>query len=523
MKFKRILSITLSAMMLLGMTACGKNEVIVDDYASDADTAVSVENTGTDGDEEELKQGMAGTLREFYGDKVSWEKEFSVDGVNFSVNASANIPEKEGMNVFYAQRIDDGKADEDALVKAIFGDTAKKIEELKYTNETDYMPLIYKYRSLVDSGNFYLLTGDPEEISYKWMDDKDLYIHMYEGEFNGVRFGLLLAFDYINNIRTIFMEPVSIREYFPDKDYKSLLIANSNNMAGQPLNMTNVCSESIETITEDAISFLDDYLLMNGQLKVTSDSTLYRRIFMSDLAIQAGSSIAYGIGSDTVIDSGAAMLMFSDADYISTLRSEGERGETVNCSVLAEQQDLYKEYTDSHPENNVGIFEFLLSNSSGFKESIVEPNFENDGYAVFIGSDIFSAYDAFGMNTPNYGIIKYTSKGFYGIDLSLTEVITGTDEDVQLLSFDKVTENFEAELPERFGEIKKGVNSKGIKISDMRLSYTQYSDDESSSEYSYIPSWTFMMYPDGNGASGVQFIVNAMDGSIIDIIYLGEL
>ena len=163
MKFKRILSITLSAMMLLGMTACGKNEVIVDDYASDADTAVSVENTGTNGDEEELKQGMAGTLREFYGDKVSWEKEFSVDGVNFSVNASANIPEKEGMNVFYAQRIDDGKADEDALVKAIFGDTAKKIEELKYTNETDYMPLIYKYRSLVDSGNFYLLTGDPEE------------------------------------------------------------------------------------------------------------------------------------------------------------------------------------------------------------------------------------------------------------------------------------------------------------------------------------------------------------------------
>ncbi|SEP54788.1 hypothetical protein SAMN02910369_00044 [Lachnospiraceae bacterium NE2001] len=537
LKFRRFLSITLSAIMCFGVTSCGKNETVVDDYAAGSNTAASTESTGTEGDAKEIKQGTEGSLRDLFGKSVSWEEEFTIDGVRFTADVDTSIPDKEGMNVYYAEGIDDGKADEDAIVKNLFGDTAEKIEELKYTNETDYIPLLYKYRELIDEHERFEVNQDSETYTYiepsysiingatgetyKWVDDKNYYIHMYEGEYDGKRFGLILAFDYISNKRTIFMEPISIKEYFPDKDYKTLLVTSDSNYVGEPLDMENACGMNVDEINEEAEDFIDKTLKLKGKLTINKDSSLYSALSFNYL-VYAGSVSYYYMDSDMSFDKGSSVLMFSDADYISTLKSHEEHGDNVAYSILADQKDLYKEYTDAHPDKNTEIFEFVMSDSTSYKENVVDPNFDTDGYAVFVGSDVFTGndiYNGVSVYSPNTGIIKYTSKGFYGMDLTLTEVIKDVKEDVQLLPFEKITESLQAELPERFDKNKMELNSKGVYLDILNLTYTPDSDDPTSNEFSYIPCWTFDMYPDGNGSNGAEVIVNAMDGSIVDLYY----
>jgi hypothetical protein len=107
------------------------------------------------------------------------------------------------------------------------------------------------------------------------------------------------------------------------------------------------------------------------------------------------------------------------------------------------------------------------------------------------------------------------------MDLTLTEVIKDIKEDVQLLPFDKITESLEAELPEKFDKNKMELNAKGVTLDFLYLSYAPYSDDPTTNDFSYIPCWTFQMYPDGNGSNGAEIIVNAMDGSIVELYYWG--
>ena len=533
-KFRRFLCTSLSAIMCLSVTACGGSEPVVDDYGiNDPDSVVSADDLGTEGDAIQSRKAAEGSLKDLFGSRVSWEEEFTIDGVRFKADCAMNTPEKDGMNVYYASSIDDGKADEDAIVKALFGDTAEKIEELKYTNDTDYIPLLYKYRSFMDEHERFEINQDAEEYTYiepdysiingaseevyKWVDEKNYYVHMYEGEYNGKRFGLLLAFDYISNKRMIFMEPISIKEYFPDKDYQTLLVTSDSNYVGQSLDIENACDMNIEDVNNEAQDFLENTLKLKGKVKVTKDSSLFTALDFNYL-VMAGSTSYYIMDSGMTFDKGSSILMFSDADYISTLKSHEEHGDNVAYNILANQKDLYKEFKDAHPDKDVEIAEFVLGDSTAYKENLVEPNFETDGYAVFLSSDVFSGndvYNGISVYAPNTGIIKYTSKGFYGMDLEITETINDVKEDVELLPFEKITESLIAELPEKFDKNKMELNSKGLSIENVYLSYAPYSDDPTTNDFTYIPCWTFTMFPD-DASSGAEVIVNAMDGSIIE-------
>jgi hypothetical protein len=83
---------------------------------------------------------------------------------------------------------------------------------------------------------------------------------MYEGDYEGTRFCLLLAYDRYAEKRTIFFDPVSINEYFPDKDYRTLYIEGSNDSQSQPLEIENQCTKSIDEVKEEASQFLEEKL-----------------------------------------------------------------------------------------------------------------------------------------------------------------------------------------------------------------------------------------------------------------------
>ena len=201
---KKIVSIILSAALLTAATSCGSKEVVVKDYGDTyTQTSAEADTTATKTDAMKISKGTGQTLRERLGKEVEFKDNFAVKGTNITANISYLVPDIPYVNVYNMTAIDDGKNDEDDIVKSLFGNTAKKIEELSYTNATDYISLIHKYEEIKsnaeasETGNFkyngvlgYFTIDSNFDEKFKWVDDKNLYIHMYEGEYkNGEKNG----------------------------------------------------------------------------------------------------------------------------------------------------------------------------------------------------------------------------------------------------------------------------------------------------------------------------------------------
>ena len=389
----------LSIMLAFSLAACGKGEVIVDDYGSDG-TQNSVAGTdASSGDADSLKvvQGSGQPLRDVYGDRVSWEESLVAGDKTVSVTASYTIPDVPGMNVYRSRLVGDGKNEEEKIVKALFGDTGKKIDEFKITNETDYITMAYKYRKVMSNRNMitasienegetisisdindqYRLISPDSVETYKWIDEDDIFIHMYEGDYQGIKYGLLLAYDIYTKQRIIFFDPVSIKAYYPDKEYKSLYIEGSNDSTSEPIEIENACTKSVEQVKEEASKFLKDKLNISSSInKITTDSTSYN--FMGD------NIAGFEFSSYEYKDEGASVLAFTDSDYLSAIISGGHGGKGAGYQVLALQQDLF---TESGEED---IYMYISRHKYDDEASKEEVNFDVDGYAVYLESSIHS-------------------------------------------------------------------------------------------------------------------------------------
>ena len=91
-------------------------------------------------------------------------------------------------------------------------------------------------------------------------------------------------------------------------------------------------------------------------------------------------------------------------------------------------------------------------------------------------------------------------------------------ENVNLLEFDKIKESLKVGLEEQvdFSEMD---DSKEYALNDMRLMYYSYSESEDFDKFMNIPVWSFNYSAKVEGAIGMTVYVNAMDGSIVDIVY----
>ncbi|MGN0394293.1 MAG: DUF6034 family protein [Coprococcus sp.] len=160
---------------------------------------------------------------------------------------------------------------------------------------------------------------------------------------------------------------------------------------------------------------------------------------------------------------------------------------------------------------------------------------ESDGYIVSYSRGI--------SNTPTYTDDLYnvdnlqTNNGYleapsesYNIYVYDGQVITAqwsqispeaesVEENVELLSYDQMLEKANTEISKYYE--KYTTRYKNIEFNDLRLTYYVVPDGEN--KYKYIPVWVFATYPDLQDSAGANrpeqlVIMNAMDGSIIDII-----
>ena len=112
--------------------------------------------------------------------------------------------------------------------------------------------------------------------TYKWVDNDEYSIHMYEGNYNNKRFGLILAYDYFLCTRYVFFEPISIEEYFPDCNYKTLNLSYAPELMEDTKNLENKCEYSNEEVKEIASDFLRETLDFGQEdLCFTDEGFLY--------------------------------------------------------------------------------------------------------------------------------------------------------------------------------------------------------------------------------------------------------
>lgn len=529
---KRFTGIILTTALLFSGVGCGETNTVVDDYGSSSEST-EASDKGTSTDSQSVSTGNNKTLKDIYGDKVYVNNDYEVGDVTIKGNATFVVPEQEYLNAYNMQACDDGLKDEDIVVKALLGDTAEKLESIKYENSSDYMTLLYKYRSIllayenekkytdthvnvsysnrIDRSIITESTGE----NYTWKDDDDLYIHMYEGTRNNTKFVLLLAYDYISNTRYIFLEPKSITEYFPGFNFETLLIATDKNQNGEDLEIDNACTTSYEEIKSSAEDLIANELHLDSSYSITDNPDKYSMI-LGDNVVQVASP--FNTSSPfSHKDPGKSVLMFSDCDFRSTLKKQIE-GLAVDYKVLAEQRDLMAEYKEEHPDSDREEYEFIFSDTSTSLADV--PNITVDGYAVYLNDNLTldtesQAADYIGLSTSNSGIIKYTSNGLYSIDLTLTETVVDVIENVKLVPFEKIEESFKTALEEQV-DFSKIDNPKELTVDYLGLYYGRSNTDDSNT-YTSVPIWYFSVTT--QTGLGCDISISATDGSISEISY----
>lgn len=529
---KRFTGIILTTALLFSGVGCGETNTVVDDYGSSSEST-EASDKGTSTDSQSVSTGNDKTLKDIYGDKVYVNNDYEVGDVTIKGNATFVVPEQEYLNAYNMQACDDGLKDEDIVIKALLGDTAEKLESIKYENSSDYMTLLYKYRSIllayenekkytdthvnvsysnrIDRSIITESTGE----NYTWKDDDDLYIHMYEGTRNNTKFVLLLAYDYISNTRYIFLEPKSITEYFPSFNFETLLIATDKNQNGEDLEINNACTTSYEEIKSSAEDLIANELHLDSSYSITDNPDKYSMI-LGDNVVQVASP--FNTSSPfSHKDPGKSVLMFSDCDFRSTLKKQIE-GLAVDYKVLAEQRDLMAEYKEEHPDSDREEYEFIFSDTSTSLADV--PNITVDGYAVYLNDNLTldtesQAADYIGLSTSNSGIIKYTSNGLYSIDLTLTETVVDVIENVKLVPFEKIEESFKTALEEQV-DFSKIDNPKELTVDYLGLYYGRSNTDDSNT-YTSVPTWVFSVTT--QTGLGCDISISATDGSISEISY----
>ena len=489
------LSVGLAMALMMSTAACGKEDAVVEDYGGETNTVAASSEATSDTEADAGSLSSDGrSLTEMFGENISEKETFSIGGVNVKFNLNYKVPDAEGINVYEGGFIFNDSETEKKIVNNFFGGTEKNLEEIKYEDETEYMLLLYKYTSILmaqslsdadvseDSSNSFMINYIDSSFSeiYTWVDEENYYIHMYEGEYDGNRYGMIYSYDNVNMKRNIFICPISIAEYFPETEAKTLFVVDPEFNSGAD----NLCSLSNAEIMNEAGEVVKKLELNDNDVELTVNP---------NMAVEDGDSFI--LNNSLYTYSELPKLVFLDSDMmgsIAKMNMVNPTGSTYAYKILTEQS---AQPTDKTPD---------------------EINITENGYAVYLTTPPFSGNVL--PQTPstfNRGSIYYTDKGLYIVDVSVVANIDNVVKDVQLLSFDNIKERFK-EVLEADPEIAAKVSG-SVEVTDVDFTYVLIRDEQNPDKASYVPAWYFRT-KDNNLKSGEQpimyrHLINAIDGS----------
>ena len=565
-KAKKVVAGLLGVSMIFSLYGCEKKKEDFADYGNiqeEAGNDIQASNSVNDSDSKVLSAVDSISDEVVFSD-ISWiQDSLSIKGVPTSAKVGKQSFDIKDRHIYEGQNVPDFKESEDRIIKSLFGDSAKKIEQLSYKDSSSYIPFLYKcqflkyrldhntnYAELELSEMPYKLYQKPIKAStaetYKWVDNDEYSIHMYEGNYNNKRFGLILAYDYFLCTRYVFFEPISIEEYFPDCNYKTLNLSYAPELMEDTKNLENKCEYSNEEVKEIASDFLRETLDFGQEdLCFTDEGFLYSgmvwAIGMQPEYVPNYSNLDEKKEWDEVAsrEQNTVSLVFSDSDCVSTLANDGTYIPTSGYFRLTEQDydiptngDIFNAAMDKNFENTTPD----KDGNVPLGESI---NYQIDGYAVFLDSP-FSCGDYSNIKY-NTGAIKVTSNGLYSVDIIQNCSVTGVGEEAKLRSFDSIKECFLAEAEKEL-DLSEMKNPETLIIEDAVylnyvVDYKDGKDDEDKKmkneeeneddimeyredpnrAYKFVPCWRFSVSSKNDVVA--DFIINASDGSLEELYY----
>ena len=481
--------------LMLSCAACGKEEAVVEEYGGET---ASVTETSADSTETVTEsttvQGYG--LTEMFGETISESDSFNLEGISGTFKFSYNVPDVAPINVYEGVFIENSSDIEAQIVSDFFGGTEEKLEAIKYENDTDYIPLLYKYRLLKmyqetgslasdvtqESFDKYGHTIDSSfEETYTWVDESDYYIHMYVGDYNGNRYGMIYSYDNVNLTRNIYVCPISITEYFPDIDAKSVFVVDQESNYGSE----NLCSMSEDSIMSEAANVLVKLGLDTKDVVLTVNP---------NTAIIEDGTFDYSEAGFTYTEMPKLVFIDSDTfDFAKKNNSMNPAGKTYS----------YKTLKGIEPEE--------------MAETAEEVSFTENGYAVYLCSAPFSENVKPHVESSfNRGSIFYTDKGLFSVEISQIAGIDNVTDDVQLRSFNEIKESYKEAL-QNDSEIISNSSGK-VDVVGVDFTYVLIEDEEDSNKASYVPAWVFTTQDSSlkSGTDPLTFsniVINAVDGS----------
>ena len=540
---KQLISALITFGMLVGSVGCGTKNTVVTDYGTTESSSETVSSAG-DADTSSTKTdahyelGNSESLAEYFGDSVKWDETTSIDGTEVKLKGKIEVPDVKSLNVYNAKILLNNDSWEDELVNRIFGDSAKKLEEVSYTNETDYMMLLYRLRTfylekelrdayLVESENDfnpdiyeemerkrYSVINSSFDETYKWYDSEGSFLHMYEGEFQGKRYSLLVGYMEDSLSRIIYLSPVSVEDIFPGEGIKSMLMENEENDRGVRYDYENESNLTPDDVKKSVSDFLTDKVGLGANDICISNNgqnydSLYGNIFYNSFYNDAMTA-----------------LTFTDSDYLTSKKCVLSTTSLTDYRILAEQDDIAKRAMERG-----GSFDYYsyINTYNPPLDQVV--NAKRNGYVMYLSSGFTmpQSIEAFTYNTcSNYGRITVTDKGIFDADIMYASTVLDVVENVKLLGLDNIREALKSDITENIDKYRNAINSttsregnglKYIRLDTVRLDYYLLGEEENNEDNTatFVPAWQIWL--SGNNEGYVIAYINAIDGSIIDVTY----
>jgi hypothetical protein len=330
---------------------------------------------------------------------------------------------------------------------------------------------------------------------------------MYEGKYNDMRYGLILAYDKVENTRFIYFKPVNIDEYFPDMNIKTVMHRNSTDENGFPC-IDNICTLEEDEVKKQAVDFLNDKLgLSESESNLGNDFSSYTRKARPLI----GFNKDFGVVAPTVFDS-ISQIVFTDSDYVHSIENYQP---TFMANVEIHSTDQFPRTVELLSEQD-DLMEDALQEGAIFSCALADPyrylNWEEhkddmvtytcDGYALYLNygysnnigssSEYAVVSEVYRNEAPvNYGSIEVTSKGIFGVDIMYMFDVESV-EPASLVDQDTLVDSLKkAVKSDDFAEYIPDDPDASYDISSLGNNLIYYYDEKSSM---YCPAWDIVLY-----------------------------
>ncbi len=486
--FKKYSKGIIAMCLALSLAGCGKGEsYTVADYevnpneevSASAEISSEAETSGDfdSGEDNAPELQSDGSLSKKLGDlSHDWATSFSAAGMTVNLNAHSELKDSENLPIYKVSTVKESDINEEEIVKNIFGDSAKKIQRDLDKNDGDSALLVEWIQHLY----FGVHPEEVEGLSYEeqlakntvpgWIEEDGYYIHSYEGKYRELDYEFFLGYDKRNNAVYTALFPNYLGDYFHNQE--------------------------IDTSTA---YWIGSDLAEQAPIKEFLSQNMLREEDMDDRTYEAESLLREKFGMK--IPENFLRSTFDDSGY--------DRMYTFYFNQNALKEAGYKNIIDVENVYNLkDAFEKMGEGTyliDGF-QSI--PDYTIGGQEIFI--DPRGGASA-GVYTN--GEVYLTNEGVMGLwmtyNVNYEEVMS---DNAPILDYDSVTKALEKNLTENLTAAE--FKSDTLNLSEARMVYYPVPSPDVEGEMTLVPAWEFV-----NSNYDVFVFINAMDGSLIDIIH----